>query len=631
MIRTVLSALALLLIASVGPQRQVAARQSRLEIGQTRLQPAGPWTAASPITLTVTFEAPILLASWQWVEPNGQPAQWLEEELPSFEMKPLGGSPNTWVGRGAAPPVPGSYKARLTARPTGSQAGTSAPEQSALLSVGGEVSVDEQPLTRGFAFVRDRNLWLRSTDLMRDRAVTFYEYPALASMPAWSPDGRWIAYILDPGTAGSTTELWLIRPDGTGARRVASANSSRPISYPQFAPDGTLLVCQARSLVGGDVELGWTWDLHRVDTATGKLTLLQSSTTMPAVSWVDGRVVFIRDTATSDGALEQSLVVSDLDGSHERTIVGPGLMNGLSAPAWSPNGTKVVFASVGLANPSGFGKAGLAAPLMHGGVWDLWVVPASGGTPTLMSAVQEDLPFPQWPLDGSRIYFISPTGFWGVPASGGPPELLRANDLHSELSVFAPQPAPAQPLAGGSACFAETGHCLRGVFLHYWESRGGLALFGLPISPELIEEGRTVQYTERARFEWHTENQGTEYEVLAGRLGADMAEARAALGEEPFGSVGQPADNSILYFPETGHTLTAPLRAYWEAHGGLPVFGYPLSQAFQERSPTDGETYLVQYFERNRLEYHLEFKGTSSEVLLGLLGSQEYARRYADE
>ena len=621
----------MLLTIGIGPQGQTTALQPGMEIEDTHFQPTGPWTVASPITLTVTFKSPVLLASWQWVDPNGQPAQWLGTELPPFEMKPLSGAANTWAGRGAVPPLPGSYKARLTARPTGSQAGTSAPEQTALLSLSGEAVADEQPLTRGFVFVRDRNLWLRSVDLQRDRAVTFYGYPALASMPTWSPDGRWIAYIFDPGTSGSTTELWLVRPDGTGAQRVASANSTLPISSPLFAPDGTLLVCRARSLVGGDVALGWTWDLHRVDTTTGKLILLQAGTTMPAISSVDGRLVFVRDTATSDGTLEQSLVVSNLDGSNERTIVGPGQMNGLSVPAWSPDGTKVVFASVGLASPEGFGKAGLAAPTMHGGVWDLWVVPASGGTPTLMSAVQEDLPYPQWPLDGSRVYFISPTGFWGVPSSGGPPELLVANDLHSELSVFAPEPTPAQPLPGASTCFAETGHCLRGVFLQYWESRGGLPQFGFPISPELIEEGRTVQYTERARFEWHTENQGTEYEVLAGRLGADMAGSRATLGDKPFARVDKPTGNSILFFPETGHTLAAPLRAYWEEHGGLPVFGYPLSEAFQERSPTDGKTYLVQYFERNRLEYHPEHKDTPNEVLLGLLGTQEYARRYGNE
>src|SRR4051812_19640778 len=33
------------------------------------------------------------------------------------------------------------------------------------------------------------------------------------SAPAWSPDGRWIAYVHDGA-------IWRIRPDGTGRRRI---------------------------------------------------------------------------------------------------------------------------------------------------------------------------------------------------------------------------------------------------------------------------------------------------------------------------------------------------------------------------------------------------------------------------
>ena len=41
-----------------------------------------------------------------------------------------------------------------------------------------------------------------------------------------------------------------------------------------------------------------------------------------------------------------------------------------------------------------------------------------------------------------------------------------------------------------------------------------------------------------------------------------------------------------------------------------------------EVSKSDGKSYLVQYFERNRLEYHPENAGTRFEVQLGLLGSE---------
>ena len=82
-----------------------------------------------------------------------------------------------------------------------------------------------------------------------------------------------------------------------------------------------------------------------------------------------------------------------------------------------------------------------------------------------------------------------------------------------------------------------------------------------------------------------------------------------------------PNSNST-YFPETGHYLGGTFRAYWQRYGGLAQFGLPLTEEFQELNPADGKVYTVQYFERNRFEYHPEFKNTFYEVLLGLLGRQ---------
>jgi polysaccharide biosynthesis protein PslG len=47
-----------------------------------------------------------------------------------------------------------------------------------------------------------------------------------------------------------------------------------------------------------------------------------------------------------------------------------------------------------------------------------------------------------------------------------------------------------------------------------------------------------------------------------------------------------------------------------------------------ERNSTDGKSYLVQYFERQRLEYHPEITDTRFEVLSGLLGVESYARAF---
>ena len=83
----------------------------------------------------------------------------------------------------------------------------------------------------------------------------------------------------------------------------------------------------------------------------------------------------------------------------------------------------------------------------------------------------------------------------------------------------------APPVAGDDQhwYFAVTGHSLSGDFLRYWLEHGGLAQFGYPLSEEITETSpdgvaRVVQYFERARFEYHPENQPP-YDVELGQFG----------------------------------------------------------------------------------------------------------------
>lgn len=69
------------------------------------------------------------------------------------------------------------------------------------------------------------------------------------------------------------------------------------------------------------------------------------------------------------------------------------------------------------------------------------------------------------------------------------------------------------------------------------------------------------------------------------------------------------------YFPATNHYTYLPFSVYWENNGGLPVFGYPISEQLVEGG------YRVQYFERQRMEHHPE-NPAPYHVLLGLLGVQ---------
>src|SRR5215212_8560528 len=89
--------------------------------------------------------------------------------------------------------------------------------------------------------------------------------------------------------------------------------------------------------------------------------------------------------------------------------------------------------------------------------------------------------------------------------------------------VLSPGMFSPERIVRAAACrtFQETGKAVCDPFLAYWDSHGGLAQQGLPLTDEFIEvspiDGKpyTVQYFERARFEQHPEN-APPYDVLLG-------------------------------------------------------------------------------------------------------------------
>ncbi len=82
-----------------------------------------------------------------------------------------------------------------------------------------------------------------------------------------------------------------------------------------------------------------------------------------------------------------------------------------------------------------------------------------------------------------------------------------------------------------------------------------------------------------------------------------------------------PRDDCV-YFSETGHNACEPFASYWAANGGLPVFGFPKTEAEELLNLDLNEVFLTQYFERERMEHHPENTGTPYEILLGRLGNE---------
>jgi peptidoglycan/xylan/chitin deacetylase (PgdA/CDA1 family) len=172
--------------------------------------------------------------------------------------------------------------------------------------------------------------------------------------------------------------------------------------------------------------------------------------------------------------------------------------------------------------------------------------------------------------------------------------------------------------------FPATGHHVGDAYLTTWRAHGGLAAFGYPLTEVIERDGMQVQYFERARFEHHPDQAGTEYEIQFTLLGSWLAAGRTEPAFTPFPPDTPETTPDHTFFPETGHFLGYGFRAYWQAQGGLRIFGYPISEEFSEGG------FTVQYFERARFEWHPENAGTEYEILLGRLGADRAAAEGID-
>lgn len=165
--------------------------------------------------------------------------------------------------------------------------------------------------------------------------------------------------------------------------------------------------------------------------------------------------------------------------------------------------------------------------------------------------------------------------------------------LLSSASATYPQ-APT----GNCRYFVETGHYVCDEFLKFYETRGGLEIFGYPLTEAFDDpiHGLLVQYFQRARMEWHPHNPEP-YKVQLGLLVDELGYRFPPARPEQI-----PAFNSSLhhYFPETNHVVSYAFLSYFREKGGLDIFGYPRSEFMYE----DG--YIVQYFQRARMEWHPE-------------------------
>lgn len=96
------------------------------------------------------------------------------------------------------------------------------------------------------------------------------------SLPAWSPDGVWLAYGTLRLARSPAKQIWIIRPDGSGARAVTDDLAHTHTSY-RWSPDGSYLVFQRYALGSS----GNTPELMLWELASGSFQPIAQDATHP--------------------------------------------------------------------------------------------------------------------------------------------------------------------------------------------------------------------------------------------------------------------------------------------------------------------------------------------------------------
>jgi TolB protein len=162
--------------------------------------------------------------------------------------------------------------------------------------------------------------------------------------PAWAPNGRWIVFERDQKNRRGENRpgLFVIRPNGTGMRRLTHAPIDRDTSHtqPQYSPDGRWIVF-TRVVHNSDVP-----DRLMIVSATGGKPHPLTHLSGDNADWSpDGRLIVFTGHPRVPGVdFTANVYTIRPDGTGLRRLTHSPAGEGFDLfPTWSPDGTRIVF------------------------------------------------------------------------------------------------------------------------------------------------------------------------------------------------------------------------------------------------------------------------------------------------